>query len=182
MYKFLSYANAGAAVALALASCHSHKIINSAESANIDVQASASAAYAANQQMQWLSQLSLDIDSFELVMPNYQFDNSGKIILESAISLRQFDTDPGQPRYGSVALRAKHARLGKADVMTSNENRCSSSKDSLTEHRSIDKIEQQDRNSTAVTKPPDMTWLPYVALACIIAIILFTFHHKKRSQ
>ena len=62
-----------------LVGCRSKKEATAVTKENYDIEASGSASTATAARVQWLSQLSLDIDSFELFVPEEHFAEIGKI-------------------------------------------------------------------------------------------------------
>ena len=100
-----------------LVACRSHKEATATTKEQYDIEAAGSSSIATTSRSQWLSRFSLDIDSFEIVIPTHHFAEIGKMVGDTAIDLpEQFALGAVQPALRSVVLRGKHARLGKADI------------------------------------------------------------------
>ena len=156
------------AVVLLLA-CRSHKEATATTNEQYDIEAAGSVSIATTSRSQWLSRLSLDIDSFEFVIPTDHFADIGKMMNDTAMDLpEQFALSAGQPRSRSVVLRGKHARLGKADILQRDATRLAEQVDTLSAHRSIDKADHYARDNVGIMKPPDVTWWPWLLLAGLL--------------
>ena len=152
-----------------LVACRSHKEATTTTSEVIDIEAAGSVTTSTAERFQWLSRLSLDIDSFEIVIPTDHFAEIGKMDSVSAMDLpKQFALSAGQPRFRSVVLRGKHASIGKADIVQRNAARCTSQVDTLSAHRSMDKADHYARDNVGIAKPPDVTWWPWLLLAGLL--------------
>ena len=152
-----------------LVACRSHKETTATTREQYDIEAAGSSSIATTSRSQWLSRLSLDIDSFELVIPTDHFADIGKMDSVSAMDLpEQFALGAGQPRSRSVVLRGKHARLGKADILQRDAARRAEQVDTLSAHRSIDKADHYARDNVGIMKPPDVTWWPWLLLAGLL--------------
>ena len=170
MKASLSHAATTVILALVLlASCHSHKEVASSTKEQYDIEAAGSVTTSTAERFQWLSRLSLDIDSFELVIPTDHFAEIGKMVGDTAMDLpEQFALSAGQPRFRSVVLRGKHASIGKADIVQRNAARCTSQIDTLSAYRSMDKADHYARDNVGIMKPPDVTWWPWLLLAGLL--------------
>ena len=152
-----------------LVACRSHKETTATTKEQFDIEAAGSSSIATTSRSQWLSRLSLDIDSFEIVIPTDHFAEIGKMDSVSAMDLpEQFALGAGQPRSRSVVLRGKHARLGKADILQRDAARLAEQVDTLSAHRSIDKADHYARDNVGIMKPPDVTWWPWLLLAGLL--------------
>ena len=152
-----------------LVACRSHKETTATTKEQYDIEAAGSSSIATTSRSQWLSRLSLDIDSFEIVIPTHHFAEIGKMVGDTAMDLpEQFALGAGQPRSRSVVLRGKHARLGKADILQRDAARRAEQVDTLSAHRSIDKADHYARDNVGIMKPPDVTWWPWLLLAGLL--------------
>ena len=152
-----------------LVACRSHKETTATTKEQYDIEAAGSSSIATTSRSQWLSRLSLDIDSFEIVIPTDHFAEIGKMDSDTAMDLpEQFALGAGQPRSRSVVLRGKHARLGKADILQRDAARRAEQVDTLSAHRSIDKADHYARDNVGIMKPPDVTWWPWLLLAGLL--------------
>ena len=152
-----------------LVACRSHKETTATTKEQFDIEAAGSSSIATTSRSQWLSRLSLDIDSFEIVIPTDHFAEIGKMDSVTAMDLpEQFALGAEQPRSRSVVLRGKHARLGKADILQRDAARRAEQVDTLSAHRSIDKADHYARDNVGIMKPPDVTWWPWLLLAGLL--------------
>ena len=152
-----------------LVACRSQKETTATTKEQFDIEAAGSSSIATTSRSQWLSRLSLDIDSFEIVLPTDHFAEIGKMMGDTAMDLpEQFAPGAGQPRSRSVVLRGKHARLGKADILQRDAARRAEQVDTLSAHRSIDKADHYARDNVGIMKPPDVTWWPWLLLAGLL--------------
>ena len=152
-----------------LVACRSHKETTATTKEEYNVEAAGSSSIATTSRSQWLSRLSLDIDSFEIVIPTDHFAEIGKMDSVTSMDLsEQFALGAGQPRSRSVVLRGKHARLGKADILQRDAARRAEQVDTLSAHRSIDKADHYARDNVGIMKPPDVTWWPWLLLAGLL--------------
>ena len=152
-----------------LVACRSHKETTATTKEQFDIEAAGSSSIATTSRSQWLSRLSLDIDSFEIVIPTDHFAEIGKMDSVTAMDLpEQFALGAGQPRSRSVVLRGKHARLGKADILQRDAARLAEQVDTMSAHRSIDKADHYARDNVGIMKPPDVTWWPWLLLTGLL--------------
>ena len=152
-----------------LVACRSHKETTATTKEQFDIEAAGSSSIATTSRSQWLSRFSLDIDSFEFVIPTEHFADIGKMMNDTAMDLpEQFALGAGQPRSRSVVLRGKHARLGKADILQRDAARRAEQVDTISAHRSIDKADHYARDNVGIMKPPDVTWWPWLLLAGLL--------------
>ena len=166
-----------------LVACRSHKEATATTKEQYDIEAAGSSSIATTSRSQWLSRLSLDIDSFEVVIPTRHFAEIGKMAGDTAMDLpEQFALSASQPRPGSVVLRGKHARLGKADIVQRNAARCTSQVDTLSAHRSIDKADHYARDNVGIMKPPDVTWWPWLLLTGLLVGSIIIIWLKERGK
>ena len=179
-----------------LVGCRSKKEATAVTKENYDIEASGSASTATAARMQWLSQLSLDIDSFELFVPEEHFAEIGKMMGDTAVMPNGVPSVAGratadavgysagnmaarQPHSRSVVLRAKHASIGKSDIVERNSASLAQQADSVVAHRTMDKQEHTSSDTVKVAKPPDLTWLSWAiigGLIVVFAIIIWIEH------
>ena len=186
-----------AVVLLTIASCRSHKETTATTKEVVEVEAAGSFSTSTADRFQWMSRLSLDIDSFEIVwkssaedelahlLPRRTHDCAvGELIIptadhvpdyrnvaaDTAMDLpEQFALAASRPRSANVVvLRGKHARLGKADIVQRDAARRAEQVDTLSAHRSIDKADHYARDNVGIVKPPDVTWWPWLILAGVL--------------
>ena len=166
-----------------LVACRSHKETTATTKEQFDIEAAGSSSIATTSRSQWLSRLSLDIDSFEIVLPTDHFADIGKMMGDTAMDLpEQFALGAGQPRSRSVVLRGKHARLGKADILQRDAARRAEQVDTLSAHRSIDKADHYARDNVGIMKPPDVTWWPWLLLAGLLVGFCIIIWLKDRGK
>ena len=166
-----------------LVACRSHKETTATTKEQYDIEAAGSSSIATTSRSQWLSRLSLDIDSFEIVIPTDHFAEIGKMDSVTAMDLpEQFALGAGQPRSRSVVLRGKHARLGKADILQRDAARLAEQVDTLSAHRSIDKTDHYARDNVGIMKPPDVTWWPWLLLAGLLVGLCIIIWLKDRGK
>ena len=166
-----------------LASCHSKKEVTATTKEQYDIETAGSIVTATDERLQWLSRLSLDIDSFEVVIPTRHFAEIGKMAGDTAMDLpEQFALSASQPRPGSVVLRGKHARLGKADILQRDAARLAEQVDTLSAHRSIDKADHYARDNVGIMKPPDVTWWPWLLLTGLLVGTIIIIWLKERGK
>ena len=166
-----------------LVACRSHKETTATTKEQFDIEAAGSSSIATTSRSQWLSRLSLDIDSFEIVIPTNHFADIGKMDSVTAMDLpEQFALGAGQPRSRSVVLRGKHARLGKADIVHRDAARRAEHVDTLSAHRSIDKADHYARDNVGIMKPPDVTWWPWLLLAGLLVGFCIVIWLQERGK
>ena len=166
-----------------LVACRSHKEATATTKEQYDIEAAGSSSIATTSRSQWLSRFSLDIDSFEIVIPTHHFAEIGKMVGDTAMDLpEQFALGAVQPALRSVVLRGKHARLGKADIVQRDAARRAEQVDTLSAHRSIDKADHYARDNVGIMKPPDVTWWPWLMLAGLLVGCCMVIWLKDRGR
>ena len=166
-----------------LVACRSHKETTATTKEQYDIEAAGSSSIATTSRSQWLSRLSLDIDSFEIVIPTHHFAEIGKMVGDTAMDLpEQFTLGAVQPALRSVVLRGKHARLGKADIVQQDAQRLAEQVDTLSAHRSIDKADHYARDNVGIMKPPDVTWWPWLLLTGLLVGTIIIIWLKERGK
>ena len=153
-----------------LVACRSHKETTATTKEQFDIEAAGSSSIATTSRSQWLSRLSLDIDSFEIVIPTHHFAEIGKMVGDTAMDLpKQFALAASRPHSANaVVLRGKHARLGRADIVQRDAARRAEQADTLSAHRLIDKAYHYARDNVGIMKPPDVTWWPWLLLTGLL--------------
>ena len=173
-------------VVVLLASCRSQKTATATTKEVVDVQAAGSISTSTAERFQWMSRLSLDIDSFEVIIPSADHvPEYRNVAADTAMDLpEQFALAASRPRSANVVvLRGKHARLGKADIVQRDAARLAEQVDTLSAHRSIDKADHYARDNVGIAKPPDVTWWPWLILAGVLVgfwLIIWLNYHRKR--
>ena len=171
------------ALVLLLFGCRSHKEATATTKEQYDIEAAGSSSIATTSRSQWLSRFSLDIDSFEIVIPTHHFAEIGKMVGDTAMDLpEQFALGAVQPALRSVVLRGKHARLGKADIVQRDAARRAEQVDTLSAHRSIDKADHYARDNVGIMKPPDVTWWPWLLLTGLLVGTIIIIWLKERGK
>lgn len=168
-----------------LTSCRSQKQVTATTKEQYDIEAAGSSSIATTSRSQWLSRLSLDIDSFEIVMPTAgHVPDYRNVAADTAMDLpEQFALAASRPRSANVVvLRGKHARLGRADIVQRNAARCTSHVDTLSAHRSIEKADHYARDNVGIVKPPDVTWWPWLILAGLLVGFWLIIWLKDRQR
>ena len=158
-----------------LVACRSHKEATATTKEQYDIEAAGSSSIATTSRSQWLSRLSLDIDSFEILIPAQPLDTA-------MAPLEQFALGAVQPALRSVVLRGKHARLGKADIVQRDAARRAEQVDTLSAHRSIDKADHYARDNVGIMKPPDVTWWPWLLLTGLLVGTIIIIWLKERGK
>ena len=166
-----------------LVACRSHKETTATTNERFDIEEAGSSSIATTSRSQWLSCLSLDIDSFEIVIPTHHFAEIGKMVGDTAMDLpEQFALGAVQPALRSVVLRGKHARLGKADIVQRDAARRAEQVDTLSAHRSIDNADHYARDNVGIMKPPDVTWWPWLLLTGLLLGTIIIIWLKERGK
>ena len=167
-----------------LVACRSHKEATATTKEQYDIEAAGSSSIATTSRSQWLSRLSLDIDSFEIIIPTADHvPDYRNVAADTAMDLpEQFALGAVQPALRSVVLRGKHARLGKADIVQRDAARRAEQVDTLSAHRSIDKADHYARDNVGIMKPPDVTWWPWLLLTGLLLGTIIIIWLKERGK
>ena len=161
-------------LSIAFPSCRSQKQATSTTSENVEVVKAASITTETAARTQWLSSLSLELDSFELIMP-IPFGADTAMVLSEAS-----EQSAGRPRSANVAvLRARRASVNKHDIAERNASRCASQVDSAASHRSMDRADHYARDTVAITKPPNITWWPLAIIAALAMVAAARYFLSK---
>ena len=174
-----------AALLLTATSCHSKKAVTQSAKDSLDIEASSSISTSTAERFQWMGNLNIEMDSFELVMPIENdvrhFADFSNMYGDSALATplgRSFSAGTAgtghaaQPRSRSVVLRARRASIGKSDIVERNDSRCAQQADTMSTHRTMDRAEHQDSDTVAVGKPPDLTWLTWAIIAGLVFVFI----------
>ena len=158
-----------------LGACRSHKEATATTKEQYDIETAGSSSIATTSRSQWLSRLSLDIDSFEMLIPS--------LSLDTAMDLpEQFALAASRPRSANVVvLRGKHARLGRADIVQRDAARLAEQVDTLSAHRSIDRADHYARDNVGIMKPPDVTWWPWLLFTGLLIAAVIIIHMKDKE-
>ena len=74
-------------VSLILAACHSKKELTASTTEVCDIVANGSSLTATDERLQWMSNLALEIDSFEMFIPADHFAVNGKMVHDTVVML-----------------------------------------------------------------------------------------------
>lgn len=165
-------------LSIAFHSCRSQKESTATAKESVEVAKAASSTTETAARSQWSRSLSIDLDSFEMIMPLPYVDTA---ISHPELGPYSPEAKPhaaGSARY--ALLRGKRATIGKSDLAERNASRCARQIDSAASHRTMDTAEQHASDTVAVYKPPDVAWWPLMILAAL-AIIL-AVRHVMRSK
>ena len=158
-------------------SCRSQKQATTTVAENVEVAKAASTTTETAARTQWMSSLSIDLDSFELFMP-MPFGT------DTAPSLPAFaNPTTSQPRLHAanmVVLKGKRASIGKADLAERNASRCARQVDSVASHRTMDMADHYARDTVGITKPPNITWWPLAILAALAIIAVARLFLRRK--
>ena len=159
-------------LSIILPSCHSQKQATTIMAENVEVAKAASTTTETAARTQWMSSLSIDLDSFELFMPMPFGPDTAMVLSEAS------EQSAGRPRSANVAvLRARRASVNKHDIAERNARRCAQQVDSVASHRTLDRTDHYARDTVGIAKPPDVKWLPWLLLI-IIGFWLYLRHKK----
>ena len=170
--------------AVLLVSCHSTKQATTTVKDSIDVRAAGSMSTTGAEHLQWLSTLSLDIDSPEITITELPFPRNGKEASRdtAAALVAPSSLVPSPASNARIILRGKRASIGKADIIERNASRSTHRVDSVSTHRSIDANTASSRDTTAITKPPDGNWVAWLIIAGILVGFWLIIWLQDRNQ
>ena len=155
-------------------SCRAHKVASQEVTQQHKAQTVTDSATETAARTQWLSDLHLDLDSFEMVILPYP----GALgMADSCPVLDQSSSRP--PRQaGAVILRAKHAALGKADYVERNASRSTQQYTASSDTSSLITQENKTIDMTGIAKPPNMDWVMSLAIITAAAVLLILGYFK----
>ena len=165
-------------LSIAFHSCRSQKESTATAKESVEVAKAASSTTETAARSQWSRSLSIDLDSFEMIMPLPYVDTA---ISHPDLGPYSPEAKPhaaGSARY--AVLRGKRATIGKSDLAERNASRCARQIDSVASHRTMDTAEQHASDTVAVYKPPDVTWWPLMILAALA--IIAAVRHVMRTK
>lgn len=160
-------------------SCRAHKIASQEVTQQHSVQTVTDSASETASRIHWLSDLHLDLDSFELVILPYPG------ALGMADSCTVLDQSSSQPhrQAGAVVLRAKHAALGKSDYVERNASRSTQQHTASSDTSSLIAQENKTIDMTGIAKPPNMDWvLPLAIIAVSVGILYYAMWRLTRKM
>ena len=176
------------ALVLLLFGCRSQKTATATSKEVVEVEAAGSFSTSTAERFQWLSRLSLDIDSFELIMPTADHVPEYRNVAADTANgqdkgLYTINNTPYTASNARIILRGKHASIGKADIVQRNSSSIAEQVDTLSAHRSMDKADHYARDNVGIVKPPDVTWWPWLILAGVLVgfwLIIWLKNNRKR--
>ena len=159
---------------LMFTSCRAHKIASQEVTQQHSVQTVTDSASETASRIHWLSDLHLDLDSFELIILPYPG------ALGMADSCTVLDQSSSQPprQAGAVVLRAKHAALGKSDYVERNASRSTQQHTASSDTSSLIAQENKTVDMTGIAKPPNMDWVLPLAIITAAAVLLVIGYFK----
>lgn len=156
-------------------SCRAHKVASQEVTQQHKVQTVTDSATETASQVRWLSDLHLDLDSFEMVILPWPG------VLDSAASCIMFANDSArrpQQQAATVILRGKHAALGKADYVERNASRSTQQHTASSDTSSLITQENKTIDMTGIAKPPNMDWVLPLAIITATAVLLVIGYFK----
>lgn len=155
-------------------SCRAHKIASQEVTQQHKVQTVTDSATETAARTQWLSDLHLDLDSFEMVILPYP----GALgMADSCTVLDQSSSRPHR-QAAAVILRAKHAALGKSDYVERNASRSTQQHTASSDTSSLIAQENKTIDMTGIAKPPNMDWVLPLAIITAAAVLLILGYFK----
>jgi len=159
---------------MALTSCRAHKVASQEVTQQHRVQTVTDSASVTASRVHWLSDLHLDLDSFELVILPYP----GALGMADSCSVLEQSSRQPPRQAGAVVLRAKHAALGKSDYVERNASRSTQQHTASSDTSSLIAQENKTVDMTAVAKPPNMDWVMPLAIITATAVLLVFGYFK----
>ena len=165
-------------------SCRAHKVASQEVTQQHSVQTVTDSATETASQVRWLSDLHLDLDSFEMVILPWpvSLDSADSCILSANDSSRQ---PPRQA--GAIVLRGKHAALGQAVGVERNASRSSQHHVESADTSSLVVQENKTIDMTGIAEPPNMNWAIAMAsivisatIVLVIVLIVGYLRYKKK--
>ena len=159
---------------MVLTSCRAHKIASQEVTQQHKVQAVTDSASETASRIHWLSDLHLDLDSFEMVILPYP----GALgLADSCPVLDQSSRQPHR-QAAAVVLRAKHAALGKSDYVERNASRSTQQHTASSDTSSLIAQEDKTIDMTGIAKPPNIDWVLALAIITAAAVLLVIGYFK----
>ena len=137
-------------LSIAFHSCRSQKESTATAKESVEVAQAASSTTETAARSQWSRSLSIDLDSFEMIMPLPYVDTA---ISHPELGPYSPEAKPhaaGSARY--AVLRGKRATIGKSDLAERNASRCARQIDSVASHRTMDMSDHYARDTVGIHK------------------------------
>lgn len=155
-------------------SCRAHSVASQEVTQQHKAQTVTDSASETASRVHWLSDLHLDLDSFELVILPYP----GALgMADSCTVLEQSSSQPHR-QAGAVVLRAKHAALGKSDYVERNASRSTQQHTASSDTSSLIAQENKTIDMTGIAKPPNMDWVLAIVIISAAAVLLILGYLK----
>lgn len=155
-------------------SCHTHKAVSQEISQQQASKTVADSASETASRIHWLSNMSLDLDSFELFI----FPAPYNAAPEDSCTRLANPAGRQHPQANVVALRGKHAVIGRADYVERDLTERTQQHTASSDSAAMTSQEYKDIDTTGIAKPPNMDWV--IALAIITAAaVLLVFGYFK---
>lgn len=155
-------------------SCHTNKSVSQEVNMQHYAQTVADSTTETAARTQWLSDLHLDLDSFELmIIPAPEIP-----ALDDSCTLLDLTSRRPHPQANVVVLRGKHAVIGRADYVERDLNGRTQQHTASSDSTAVMTQEHKDIDTTAVAKPPNMNWILPLAIVIAAAALLFYGYYK----
>lgn len=154
-------------------SCRAHKVASQEVTQQHKAQTVTDSATETASQVRWLSDLHLDLDSFEMVILPWpvSLDSADSCILSANDSARR-----PQQQAATVILRGRHAALGKADYVERDLSERTQQHTASSDTSSLAMQENKTIDMTGIAEPPNMNWvLPCAIVAAAIILLIFGY-------
>ncbi len=161
-------------------SCHTTK------QADITAKADSSAIAVSSTDMQQHSAASrssftsIALDSFEFLLLPPSLASNADSFYSAACTARSNNAQPAPAAGPLLLLRAKHATLSKGVLSSEQLSLITAQHDSLHVSHSSQSHRQESKISTAVAKPPNLTWLIAACTALALAALIVYCKWLKR--
>lgn len=155
-------------------SCHTHKAVSQEIAQQQSSKTVADSASETASRIHWLSNMSLDLDSFELFIFPAPYNAAPE---DSCTRL----TNPAgrqHPQANVVALRGKHAVIGRADYVERNASRSTQQHTASSDTSSLAMQQDKTIDMTGIAKPPNMDWVLSLAIITAAAVLLVIGYFK----
>ena len=156
-------------------SCRAHKVASQEVTQQHSVQSVTDSATETASQVRWLSDLHLDLDSFEMVILPWpvSLDSADSCILSANDSARR-----PQQQAATVILRGRHATLGKADYVERDLSERTQQHTASSDTSSLTMQENKTIDMTGIAEPPNMNWVLALAIITAAAVLLIFGYFK----